>query len=493
MMTKQAAKRRTGRSGQSIAIWGWMLALASTSVSTPGFAQDLLETYRQAQANDPSWQVTVNQYLADHQQERLALGGLLPTVGLSGALNRNGFQSDNPQSNQLLGQPVNSSASTSRQVAIAVRQPLFRMDLWQQYQQAKVATTLNDSQFASAQQDFILRVSEAYFEVLRAQNLIATLNAEQAALQRQMNMMQARFNEGVVARTDVSEAAAQYQNAVANRIAGENQTINAQENLAIILGDIPPTLAPLSQDFEAVLPVPNEMQAWVDLAKQKNPQLSQARLQYQIAEKNRKIQQSGYYPQVDVVAQTGWNKQTPNSLISNNGRSSAIGVELNLPLYRGGRTQTAVTQASYQAIAARDQIDVAERQVTGSVRSSFINLNTDRARIEARQQAMQSSRLVAQSSQAGYDLGLRTMVDVLLAQRNSFSAEQDYINARYDYVMNMLRLKHAAGQLDIDALADINQWLENRPTENSSTMNAGVSSNTSTKTITTTIPTGHAP
>lgn len=471
MMKKQAAKIRTGQSGQSKALWVCLLVLVNTSVSTLGFAQDLLETYRQALANDPSWQVTVNQYLADQQQERLALGGLLPTVGLSGAINRNRFQSDNPQSNMLLGQPVNSSASTTRQAALAIRQPLFRMDLWQQYQQAKVATSLNDSRFISDQQNFILRVAEAYFEVLRAQNLIGTLNAEVTALQRQMNMMQARFKEGVVARTDVSEAAAQYQNAVANRIAGDNQVINAQENLAIILGTTPQNLAPLSNDFEAQSPVPNQMQAWVDLAKQKNPQLSQARLQYQIAEKNRKIQQSGYYPQLDVVAQTGWNKQTPDSLISNNGRSSAIGLELNLPLYRGGRTQTAVTQASYQAIAARDQIDVAERQVTGSVRSSFINLNTDRARIEARQQALQSSRLVAQSSQAGYDLGLRTMVDVLLAQRNSFAAEQDYINARYDYVMNMLRLKHAAGQLDIDALAEINQWLEYMPAGNASTVN----------------------
>lgn len=471
MMKKQAAKIRTGQSGQSKALWVCLLVVVNTSVSTLGFAQDLLETYRQALAHDPSWQVTVNQYLADQQQERLALGGLLPTVGLSGAINRNRFQSDNPQSNMLLGQPVNSSASTTRQAALAIRQPLFRMDLWQQYQQAKVATSLNDSRFISDQQNFILRVAEAYFEVLRAQNLIGTLNAEVTALQRQMNMMQARFKEGVVARTDVSEAAAQYQNAVANRIAGDNQVINAQENLAIILGTTPQNLAPLSNDFEAQSPVPNQMQAWVDLAKQKNPQLSQARLQYQIAEKNRKIQQSGYYPQLDVVAQTGWNKQTPDSLISNNGRSSAIGLELNLPLYRGGRTQTAVTQASYQAIAARDQIDVAERQVTGSVRSSFINLNTDRARIEARQQALQSSRLVAQSSQAGYDLGLRTMVDVLLAQRNSFAAEQDYINARYDYVMNMLRLKHAAGQLDIDVLAGINQWLEYMPAGNASTVN----------------------
>jgi outer membrane protein len=459
MMKRQECKNRAGWPGHLKVISLYALTLASS----PVFAQDLLETYRQALEYDPSWQVTVNQYLADQQQERLALGGLLPTVGLSGAITRNRFQSDDPQSNVLLGQPVTSSASTARQAILAVRQPLFRMDLWQQYQQSKVATSLNDSRLLTEKQNFILRVAEAYFEVLRAQNLIATLNAEEKALHRQMSMMQARFNEGVVARTDVSEAAAQYQNAMANRIAGENQVINAQENLAVILGGTPQALAPLSVDFEAESPIPNQMQAWVDLAKQKNPQLSQARLQYQMAEKNRKIQQSGYYPQLDVVAQTGWSKQTPDSLISNNGRNSAIGLELNLPLYRGGRTQTAVTQASYQAIAARDQIDVAERQVTGSVRSSFVNLNTDRARIDARQQALQSSRLVAQASQAGYDLGLRTMVDVLLAQRNSFAAEQDYINARYDYVLNMLRLKHAAGQLDTDALAEINQWLDDTP------------------------------
>jgi outer membrane protein len=222
-------------------------------------------------------------------------------------------------------------------------------------------------------------------------------------------------------------------------------------------------LAPLAADFVAVAPVPNQVNDWVMLARQKNPQLAQARYQYQLAEKNRQIQQTGYYPQLDVVAQSGWSKQTPQGLISNNGRNNTVGLELNLPLYRGGRTQTAVKQAGYQAVAARDQIDLAERQITGSVRSSFINLNTDRARIQARQQALQSSQLVAKSSQAGYDLGLRTMVDVLLAQRNAFAAEQDYINARYDYVLNMLRLKHASGQLDDAALGEINQWLEQAP------------------------------
>ena len=302
-------------------------------------------------------------------------------------------------------------------------------------------------------------MAEAYFDVLRAQSLIKTLDAEEKALQRQMIMMQARLKEGVVARTDVSETVAQYQNAVANRIAGENQIINAQENLAVILGQSIPPLAPLANDFDAAPPVPNEVESWVALAREKSPQLAQARFQYQIAEENRKIQQSGYYPQLDLVAQSAWNKQTPTTLFNNNGQNSAIGLELNLPLYRGGRTKTAVTQAAYQASAARNQVDVAERQVSASVRSAFINLNTDRARIKARKNAMQSSDLVAQASQASYDLGLRTIVDVLLAQRNAFAAQQDYMNARYDYVINVLRLKQAAGQLDEQALAEINQWL----------------------------------
>ena len=443
--------------GRQLAI-GLMFGVLS-AVSSGGWAMDLVETYQLALQQDPDWQANFDQYLADQQQENIVRGGLLPEVGLSATIKRNRFDPDNPQNNQIMGQSISANSSTTKQAGLSLRQPLFRMDLWQQYQQSKTASNLNDSRYLASQQTFSLKVAEAYFDVLRAQSLIKTLNAEENALQRQMTMMQARLKEGVVARTDVSETIAQYQNAVANRIAGENQIINAQENLAVILGQRVPPLAPLANDFDAAPPVPNEVESWVELARQKSPQLAQARFQYQIAEQTRKIQQSGYYPQLDLVAQTGWNKQTPSTLFNNDGQNSAIGLELNLPLYRGGRTKTAVTQATYQASAAGNQVDLAERQVGAAVRSAFINLTTDRARIKARKNAMQSSEVVAKASQASYDLGLRTIVDVLLAQRNAFAAQQDYMNARYDYVINMLRLKQAAGQLDQQALAEINQWL----------------------------------
>ncbi len=456
-----SAKSQRGLSQRGFLQYGFRLAsLFLLGVATTNaWSMDLVQTYQLAQQQDPDWQATFDQYLADQQQEKLVRGALLPVVGLSASIKRNRFDPDEPQNNQFMGQSISASSSTTKQAGISLRQPLFRMDLWQQYNQAKVANNLNDSRYLSSQQTFTLKVAEAYFDVLRAQSLIKTLDAEEKALQRQMIMMQARLKEGVVARTDVSETVAQYQNAVANRIAGENQIINAQENLAVILGQSIPPLAPLANDFDAAPPVPNEVESWVALAREKSPQLAQARFQYQIAEENRKIQQSGYYPQLDLVAQTGLNKQTPTTLFNNNGQNSTVGLELNLPLYRGGRTKTAVTQAAYQASAARNQVDLAERQVSAAVRSAFINLNTDRARIKARKNAMQSSELVAQASQASYDLGLRTIVDVLLAQRNAFAAQQDYMNARYDYVINVLRLKQAAGQLDEQALAEINQWL----------------------------------
>ena len=456
-----SAKSQRGLSQRGFLQHGFRLAsLFLLGVATTNaWSMDLVQTYQLAQQQDPDWQATFDQYLADQQQEKLVRGALLPVVGLSASIKRNRFDPDEPQNNQFMGQSISASSSTTKQAGVSLRQPLFRMDLWQQYNQAKVASNLNDSRYLSSQQTFTLKVAEAYFDVLRAQSLIKTLDAEEKALQRQMIMMQARLKEGVVARTDVSETVAQYQNAVANRIAGENQIINAQENLAVILGQSIPPLAPLANDFDAAPPVPNEVESWVALAREKSPQLAQARFQYQIAEENRKIQQSGYYPQLDLVAQTGWNKQTPTTLFNNNGQNSTVGLELNLPLYRGGRTKTAVTQAAYQASAARNQVDLAERQVSAAVRSAFINLNTDRARIKARRNAMQSSDLVAQASQASYDLGLRTIVDVLLAQRNAFAAQQDYMNARYDYVINVLRLKQAAGQLDEQALAEINQWL----------------------------------
>lgn len=419
-------------------------------VTTPVMALDLLDTYRLALANDPSWQATLNTYLADQQNEGIAYGALLPNVGLSGSISRNRFEPDSLPT---------TLSYTSKQAAVAVRQPLFRPELWAQYQQAKSASSLNDANLQRDQQAFIQRVAEAYFDVLRAEATVDALSAEERALSRQRTMMNERYKAGLIARTDVTESLAQYQNAVANRIAGEIAVTSAREALSAILGQPVEKLAALRDDVLYQAPYPLEMSAWVDLARKRNPQIDAARFAYQAALRNRDVKAAGRLPKLDLVGNAVWNKQSLSTQSFNDGKSLSAGLELSVPLYTGGQLTLSTRQAAYQVDAARNQIDAAERQAVAQARTSFLNLQADRSRLEARQEAVRSGETVAEASQVGYELGVRNIVDVLLAQRNAFAARRDYVNSRYDYVINVIRLRAAAGQLSTNDLAEVNQWL----------------------------------
>ena len=422
-----------------------------TMVSLPVMAMDLLDTYRLAQQNDPAWRATLNTYLAEQQNEGIAYGGLLPNVSLFGTVNRSRFEPDvSPQ----------TFLSTNRQYSLSVRQPVFSPERWARYQQAKVATHLNDATLQADQQAFVLKVAEAYFKVLQAEAQLASLRAEEDAFNRQYQMMQARFKAGVVARTDVTEALAQSQNALANRISAEVNITASREELTAILGQPVAQLAALRQDLPYEPPYPSQIAEWEALAKQHNPNIAVARLRADVAEQNRNIQAAGHQPRLDLIGSASQNKQDLSLQSFNDGRSLSVGLELSIPIYSGGQTTRLVRQAAYQVDAAKDQISATERQATSQVRSAFLNLQADQARIAARQAAVESGEVVAEASQVGYELGVRNIVDVLLAQRSAFVARRDFIAARYAYVLNVLRLRAAAGQLTANDLAEINSWLK---------------------------------
>jgi outer membrane protein len=350
--------------------------------------------------------------------------------------------------------------SSGRQYALSLRQPLFSPERWALYQQAKVATQLNDAMLRADQQAFVLKIAAAYFEVLQADTQLAALRAEETAFEQQHLMMQARLKAGVVARTDVTEVLAQFQNALANRISAELNSSSSREALAAILGQPVQQLAVLRPELPYVPPYPSQIADWEVLAKQQHPDITVARLRADVAQHNRKIQAAGHQPRLDLVGSISDNQQDLAIQSFNDGLRLSVGVELSIPIYRGGQTTRLVRQAAYQVDAAKDQITAAERQATAQVRSAFLKLQADQARIAARQAAVTSGELVAEASQVGYELGVRNIVDVLLAQRSAYAARRDYLTARYDYVMNVIRLRAAAGQLTAADLAEINTWLQ---------------------------------
>ncbi|WP_411686336.1 multidrug efflux outer membrane protein AbuO [Acinetobacter pseudolwoffii] len=432
--------------------------MAGLLCSSPAiFALDLQQAYARAQQNDPNWQANLLQYQADQLNLGIASGNLLPTVSLSGNITRKNQSVDAPADPQFSN--FITSSNTTRQLALTARQPLFRWDAWQGYKQVKTSVELSEVNLRLQKQQHILQVAEAYFNVLRQQSLTTAYLQEEQALSEQLRMMNAKLKEGLVARSEVSEANAQYQSAQANRISTQVQLVLAQEQLAQLIGPYQENLAVLRNDFQFQKPIPSDMQSWTDLAQSQNLNILQARLQKRYSEDAKRVEQAALYPQVEAVGTYGYLKQTPETIMSSNGDFDQIGVEVNWNLFSGGRTQKSIRQAGVNVQKSAAQLDAAIRKANTDVKQSFMQVETDQAKLNARKAAMESSEMVSQASRAQYQEGLKTMVDVLLAQRNAFSAKTDYLNAKYDYLLHVLQLQASVGQLTEKELAELNAWL----------------------------------
>ena len=430
-------------------------------VSPTLFALDLLEAYQRAQQNDSNWQANLLQYQSDQLNLGIASGNLLPTVTLSGNVTRKNQSADNSSIEGLPAEfgELQGSSTTTRQIAVTARQPLFRWDAWQGYKQVKTSVELSEVNLRLQKQQHILQVAEAYFNVLRQQSLTTAYLQEEQALSEQLRMMNAKLREGLVARSDVSEANAQYQSAQANRISTQVQLVLAQEQLAQLIGPYQENLAVLREDFQFQKPVPSNIGSWTELAQNQNLEILQARLQKRYSEDAKRVEQAALYPQVEAVGTYGYLKQTPETVLSTNGDFDQIGVEVNWNLFTGGRTQKSIRQAGVNVQRSEAQLDAAIRKANTDVKQSYLQVETDEAKLNARKAAMQSSDIVSQASRAQYQEGLKTMVDVLLAQRNAFSAKTDYLNAKYDYLLHVLQLQASVGQLTEKELAEMNAWL----------------------------------
>src|SRR5690606_24235632 len=364
--------------------------MAGLLCSSPAiFALDLQQAYARAQQNDPNWQANLLQYQADQLNLGIASGNLLPTVSLSGNITRKNQSVDAPADPQFSN--FITSSNTTRQLAVTARQPLFRWDAWQGYKQVKTSVELSEVNLRLQKQQHILQVAEAYFNVLRQQSLTTAYLQEEQALSEQLRMMNAKLKEGLVARSEVSEANAQYQSAQANRISTQVQLILAQEQLAQLIGPYQENLAVLRNDFQFQKPIPSDMQSWTDLAQSQNLNIQQARLQKRYSEDAKRVEQAALYPQVEAVGTYGYLKQTPETIMSSNGDFDQIGVEVNWNLFSGGRTQKSIRQAGVNVQKSEAQLDAAIRKSNTDVKQSFMQVETDQAKLNARKAAMDSS------------------------------------------------------------------------------------------------------
>jgi outer membrane protein len=450
------------------------------TIPVAGNAASLLEIYQQALQSDPRIHEAEARRLAALEAEPQARGVLLPQISFSGDWTNT--ESSGPANfpdglgGTLPGTSDSDSDNTSWQVGL--RQSLFRWDQIVDLRRADKTVAKAEADREAAQQDLVVRVGQTYFDVLAAEDRLTSLHANRQAIARQLEQAKQRFEVGLIAITDVQESQAAHDQAVADEIGAKRSLATAREFLREITGQHVGNLAAPGEEFPMRTPDPNSESAWVDLALSQNLVLVSSRLDEGLARDEISYRRNGHYPSIDFVASTGSreNEGTRTTRLDNDPTNpfdssldfesddDRIGIEITVPLFTGGRTSSRVREAVYLHRAAREQLQRVTRETERSTRDSYLGVLSEMSRVEALEQAVKSSRTALEATQAGFDVGTRTIVDVLNSQFALYRSITLFYQARYDYLMNVLRLKQAAGSLQIQDLEKIDQWLKERKT-----------------------------
>jgi outer membrane protein len=398
---------------------------------------------------------------------------LLPQINATGEYSETDSSSSSARFFELDNDLIPSRSdddidSDSTTITVSLQQTLFDLSTWFTFKRGKEITKQAEAQLAADQQDLIVRVAEAYFDVLRALDNLEASKAEERATKRQLEQTQQRFDVGLIAITDVHEARAVYDTTVVQRLTDEGNLGTSYESLTVLTGQMPSNLWLLNKDFPVVDPTPMNRDEWVQFALKNNNALKAALYAMEAAKQNASAKKMGHAPTLTgSIIYTDYSEDGDNISNINNAVKPfetetdgyTWGVKLTVPLYSGGGVSASRRQAYEQYnVALQNQID-AQRTVIRNARASHITVATDVQRVKARNQAIISTSSALDATEAGYEVGTRNIVDVLQAQRNLYSSIRDYANSRYDYVLNMLKLKRAAGTLSPQDMYDINKWM----------------------------------
>jgi outer membrane protein len=435
-----------------------LIVVTMLAASGSAAAADLLETYHAAQTNDPVFGAA--RAARDAGKERLPQGrsGLLPSVNLNANSSYNKLNAQYQPTSFLAGASGEFGYNTHG-YGVSLTQPLFRQQSWVAYTEAQLQVVQSEEQFRNAQQDLILRVSKAYFDVLIAVESVHLAEAQKTAISEQLEQAKRNFEVGSATITDTLEAQARFDSTSAQEISARNDLEIRRRQLQQLIDVMPDELRPLGKEFKPEPPQPAEMEKWVDEALASNPQLGVTRAAAELADKEVARNRGGHYPTLDMVA--SYTKSYPNG--GNFGMSEStnksIGVQLNMSLYQGGLINSRLREAEANRERARQELENVRRTVATQTRQAYLGVVSGMARVEALQQALASSKSVLEASKLGQEVGVRTNLDVLNAQQELYSTRRDLYQAQYNYLYSELQLKAAVGMLDEDYLASINQAL----------------------------------
>jgi len=452
------------------------------------YADNLLEIYRLAQDSDPTFLASEAGTRASSERVNQSMSGLLPQLSASYSVSKSSSDSsgtttfigaiDNPLTDDVdESQPRNSASSsdtTSDGYSISLRQEIYNHSTWLGLKQSEKRALQSKINHEGVKQSLIVRTAEAYFNVLAAQDSVAFSKAETEAVSKELAQTKQRFEVGLIAITDVHEAQSRYDLANANQIASQNGLDNAHELLQQVTGKYHYNLLSLKVDIPLRNPQPENIKEWVERSESNNINIKAASVGLDIAKKSISISQAGHYPTIDLSASYsdgasetdsagtrffGSFADTSASNSDGDQQSNSISLNVNIPIYSGGRTNSQVKESKSLYQQAAHNLEAERRRAVSLTRSSYLGTVAAVSSVKALKQAVISSEKSLEATQAGFEVGTRTIVDVLQQTQILFNSKRQYARARYDYVLNILRLKQATGMLTEEDLAQVNKLL----------------------------------
>ncbi len=426
----------------------FLISAALGSLSATASADSITEIYDLAKQNDPQLLSAAATREAAFEAVNSSRSTLLPQINLTAGYDIARTSADRPE-----------RESNVLSAGVGFTQELYQRSSWVNLELAEMSARQVDSTYAAQQQGLILRVSQAYFEVLRAQDSLEFVRAEKAAVARQLEQTKQRFEVGLSAITDVHDAQAQYDSVLASEVLADNTLINSYESLREITGQEHANLDVLDTERFSASKTNTPSEDLVKEAQEKNLSLLAQRIAQDIAKDSIKLASSGHLPSLSLKGGYQYSDKT-ESIADQSNNDFNIGVQLAVPLYTGGNTTSQVKQAESKYVAASQDLEKVYRSVVKDVRAQNNNISATIGAIRAYDQSVISAESALEATEAGFDVGTRTIVDVLDSTRRLYDANRNLSNARYDYILSVLKLRQAVGTLSEQDILDINAGLK---------------------------------
>jgi outer membrane protein len=426
-------------------------------------AADLLEIYRDALANDASYASARATRDAGLESLPQGLAQILPTINATGFTQANNVDI---KFRDIAGTGATTESRRSGSTSgftVTLTQPLFNWQNFQVYKEAGFKAAQAEALFGQATQDLIVRVAQAYFDVLASQDSLAFIQGQKVAIAEQLAQAKRNFEVGTATITDTHEAQARFDLATSQEIAAQSDLEIKKRTLQQIVGRFPERLEPLKRNIELNPPKPNSMEDWASAASTQSYPVRAQEAAVEVTVREIDRVRAGHLPTLNLVGNAGVNSSGLSTSATVNTASDStnynIGLQLAIPLYAGGNVSSLVRQAVANREKAQQDLESARRTAALSARQSFVGVTNGMAQVKALEAALVSSRSALDSNKLGYEVGVRINIDVLNAQQQVFSTLRDLSRARYDTILNGLRLKSASGTLTDGDVEEVNRLL----------------------------------